>query len=327
MRNKRSREMSTAILSIVILLVSSSLAFSQQYPTKPINVMLGYSPGGTLDTTFRPLAKAAEKYLGQSLVITNNGAGGGTVGLGLAVKESPDGYHLDVCHSGLLTMTPHMRALPYKHDDLVPVMAYGMPQSALAVKADSPWKTVKDVVEFAKKNPGKFTYFYGTVGAPTHLAVEYIAKTEGVKVTPVPFAGGGPALAAFLGGHISGFSGSAFMPQARDGSVRILAFYLANRAKEFPNVPTLKELGYNFVNDEIFLVGVPKGTPSAIVKRLEEAFKKAMEDQAFLQTAAKMDILPNYQSGDEVAKYLTSAYARYGKMIDDLNIPKEEEKK
>jgi tripartite-type tricarboxylate transporter receptor subunit TctC len=323
MRSKSSRQTVTAIFSIIVLLVMTSLACSQQYPTKPINIMLGYAPGGTLDTTFRPLAKAAEKYLSQPLVLINNGAGGGTVGLGLAVKESPDGYHLDVCHSGLLTMTPHMRALPYKHDDLVPVMAYGTPASALAVKADSPWKSVKDIVEFARKNPGKFTYHYGTVGAPTHLAVEYIAKMEGVKFNPVPFAGGAPALAALLGGHISGFSGSAFMPQARDGSVRILAFYAANRIKEFPNVPTLKELGYNFVNDEVFLVGVPKGTPVPIVKKLEEAFKKAMEDQAFLQTMAKMDVLPIYQSGDDVAKYLASAYARYGKMIDDLNIPKE----
>jgi tripartite-type tricarboxylate transporter receptor subunit TctC len=324
MRKKGARGMSLGALSICILLVAASLAFSQQFPTKPINVMLGYSPGGTIDVTFRPIAKAAEKYLGQPLVITNNGAGGGTIGLGLAVKESPDGYHLDVCHSGLLTMTPHMRkALPYKHDDLVPVMAYGTPSNGLAVKADSPWKTVKDIVEFSRNNPGKFTYHHGTTGAPTHLAVEVIGKTDGVKFTTVPFAGGGPALAAFLGGHISGFSGSAFLPQVREGAARLLVVYNENRLKEFPNVPTLKELGYNFVNDEVFLISVPKGTPTAIVRRLEEAFKKGMEDPVFLQTAAKMNILTRYQSGDEVQKYLTSAYGRYGKMMEDFNIPKE----
>jgi len=311
----------------VIFVAGICLCFGQQYPNKQINVLLGYNPGGTVDVVFRPLAKAAEKYLGQPLMITNNGAGGGTVALGIFIKEKPDGYSLDVCHSGLLTMIPHLREVTYKIEDFVPIMSFGTPQSGLAVKADSPFKTIKDVVEYARKNPGKFTYFGGAPGAPTQVAVEFIAKQEGVQFSMVPFTGGAPALAALLGGHINAASGGAFVPQVKAGAVRILAMYTEKRVKEFPDVPTLRELGYNFVNDEIFFVSAPKGTPAPVIKTLQDNFKQAMQDETFVQAASKMDVLVGYRSAEEVRKYLTEADGRYGKLIRDLKISLEPEKK
>jgi len=323
MNNKGLRIMKTVALSMAIVLFGLSLSFAQQYPNRPINVLLGYGAGGTIDTSFRPLAKAAEKYLGQSLMITNNGAGQGTVALGLVAKEKPDGYYLNVCHTGMLTMTPHLREVPYKLEDFVPVAGYGVPRAAIAVKADSPWKTVKDLVEYARKNPGKVTYFAVAPGSSNHLAVEFIAKQEKVKFNMVPFQGGAPALAALLGGHIDLFSGSAFIPQAKAGEVRILAFYTEKRVKDFPNVPTFRDLGYNYAMDDIFFISAPKGTPSSVVQTLQEAFKKATEDQAFIQGAEKMEVIPGYYSAQDVQKYLMSAYGRYGKMIQEMNIPRE----
>jgi tripartite-type tricarboxylate transporter receptor subunit TctC len=311
----------------VIFVTGISLCSGQQYPSKQINVMLGYNPGGTLDVVFRPLAKAVERSLGQPLMLTNNGAGGGTVALGIFIKEKPDGYNLDVCHSGLLTMIPHLREATYKIEDFVPVMSFGTPQSGLAVKADSPFKTIKDVVEYARKNPGKFTYFGGAPGAPTQVAMEFIAKQEGVQFSMVPFPGGAPALAALLGGHINASSGSGFVPQVKAGAVRILVMYTEKRVKEFPDVPTLRELGYNFVNDEIFFVSAPKGTPAPIIKALQDNFKQAMQDEAFVQAASRMDVLVAYRSAEEVRKYLTEADGRYGRLIRDLKISLEPEKK
>jgi tripartite-type tricarboxylate transporter receptor subunit TctC len=248
------------------------------------------------------------------------------VALGIAAKEKPDGYHLEVCASGLFTIVPHVRPVSYKLEEFVPIMNYSTAQSAFSVKADAPWQTLKDVVEYAKKNPGKFTYFGGAVGSTTHLAIEFVAKAEGAQFTMVPFQGGAPALAALLGGHIHGHSGNTFR-QAREGSARILAVQTEKRLKSFPNIPTFKELGYDFYNDDMFLVVAPRGTPAAIVKKLDEAFKKAMEDPLFIEAITKMELLITYRGPEDLKKYLGEAAIRYGKMVEEFKIPKEEEKK
>jgi len=141
------------------------ICFPQDFPTKPINVLEGYAPGGAADIAFRPLASAVEKILGQPVVITNNGAGNGTVALGLAAKQRPDGYNLGMTASTLLTSVPNLRStLPYKLDDFVPIMTFAVTKNVIVFKADAPWKTFKELVAAAKQNPGKITYFAGTPG-------------------------------------------------------------------------------------------------------------------------------------------------------------------
>jgi tripartite-type tricarboxylate transporter receptor subunit TctC len=317
-----------AILLIgFLLLLLPTLSMAQQYPTKPINILLGYGPGGTVDTIFRPLANAAEKYVGQPVVILNNGAGGGTVAVGLIVKEKPDGYNFEVCHSGLLTTTPHIRKLPYKLDDLVPIMSFGYSQSSLCVRADAPYKTFKELVEYARQNPGKFTYFHGTVGGPTHLAMEVVAKKEGVQFTPVPFQSGAQALTALLGGHVSGFTGGSHLPHVRAGTLRLLVVFSEKRLKEFPDVPTLRDLGYDYAAEDVFHIVAPKGVAPSIVQKLDESFQKAMDDPKFIQAMEKLEIVIHYRNHEDVRKYLDEAYKRFGKLIEEFNIPKEEEKK
>ena len=310
-----------------LFLLVPAFSIAQQYPTKPINILLGYGPGGTVDTIFRPLASAAEKYVGQPLVMLNNGAGGGTVALGLIVKEKPDGYDLEVCHSGLLTTTPHIRTLSYKLDDLVPIMSFGYSQSSLGVRADAPYKTFKELVEYVRKNPGKFTYFHGTTGGPTHLAMEVVAKKEGVQFTPVPFQSGSQALAALLGGHVNGFTGGSHLPHVRAGTLRLLVVFSEKRLKDFPDVPTLRDLGYDFAAEDLFTIVAPKGVAPSIVKKLDESFQKAMDDPKFIQAMEKLEIVINYRNPEDTKKYFYEAYSRFGKLIQEFNIPKEEEKK
>jgi len=326
MKQKGLKMKERMVLFLLILLLIPALSLAQEFPNKPINILLGYAPGGSVDVPFRPLAKAAEKYLGQPIVISNNGAGGGTAALGIAAKEKPDGYHLEVCHSSLFTIVPHIRPVPYKLEEFVPIMNYSAAQSAFSVKADAPWKTLKEVVEYAKKNPGKFTYFGGAAGSTTHLAMEFVAKAEGVQFTMVPFQGGAPALAALLGGHINGHSGNTF-PQAREGSVRLLAVQTEKRIKSFPNIPTFKELGYDFFNDDMFFIVAPRGTPAAIVKKVDDAFRRAMEDPLFIEAITRMELLTIYRSPEDLKRFLDEAYVRNGKMVEEFKIPKEEEKK
>jgi len=311
-----------------ILFLIPILSSAQSYPTKPINILVGFAPGGTMDISTRVLASKAEKFLGQPFIISNNGGGGGSVALGIVAKEKPDGYYLAGCTSTGLIRIPQFRPVPYKLEDFIPIMHFGAPQTGLVVKADSPWKTLRELVEYAKKNPGKVTYSSTGVGSPMHLAMEYVAKQEGIQWTHVPYPGSTPALTALMGGHVTAQSGSTeWIPQVRAGEVRLLATHGEKRMKIFPDVPTFRELGYDFINETVFMAAAPKGTPSPIVKKLEEAFHKVMDDPDFIQAMERMEIEITYRNSEDTKKYLEEAYARLGKMIVELKIPKEPEKK
>jgi tripartite-type tricarboxylate transporter receptor subunit TctC len=311
-----------------ILFLIPILSSAQSYPTKPINVLVGFAPGGTMDISTRVLASKAEKFLGQPFIISNNGGGGGSVALGIVAKERPDGYYLAGCTSTGLIRIPQFRPVPYKLEDFVPIMHFGAPQTGLVVKADSPWKTLKELVEYAKKNPGKVSYSSTGVGSPMHLAMEYVAKQEGIQWTHVPYPGSTPALTALMGGHVTAQSGSTeWIPQVKAGEVRLLATHGEKRMKIFPDVPTFLELGYDFINETVFMVAAPKGTPSPIVKKLEEALHKAIDDPEFIQMMERMEIEITYRNSEDTKKYLEEAYSRLGKMIIELKIPKEPEKK
>ena len=324
MKREKSKIRGTIVLAGVLLILAPGLLFAQAYPTKPINLLVSFAPGGTLDTSIRVLTSKAEKVLGQPFVITNNGGGGGTVALGIVAKQNPDGYHLVACTSTGMVGAPQYRNVTYSHEDFIPLMHYGAPQTGLVVKSTSPWKTMKELVEYAKKNPGKVTYSIPGVGSTMHLAMEYVAQQEGIKWTYVTFSGGAQALSALLGGHINAMSDSAeWLPHVKSGDLRILATHGEKRMKDFPDVPTFRDLGYDYANPTVFLLAVPKKTPPAVVKRLEEALHKGMEDPEFVQTMEKMDMTVTYRNSDETKKYLDNAYAMIGKMIKDFNLPTE----
>jgi tripartite-type tricarboxylate transporter receptor subunit TctC len=317
-----------ACLIVSFLISMPALSFAQSYPTKPMNLLVGFAPGGTMDVSTRVLSMKAERSLGQPFLITNNGGGGGSVALGIVAREKPDGYYLAGCTSTGLIRIPQFRTVPYKLEDFIPIMHFGAPQTGIVVKADSPFKTLKELVEYAKKNPGKVTYSSTGVGSPMHLAMEYIAKQEGIQWTHVPYPGSTPALTALLGGHVTVQSGSTeWIPQVKAGEVRLLATHGEKRMKIFPGVPTFRELGYDFINETVFMVAAPKGTPSPAVKKLEEAFHKAMDDPEFIQVMEKMEIEITYRNSEDTKKYLEAAHARLGRMIIELKIPKESEKR
>jgi len=327
---KRGGEIGKAVILMVFLLVcvpGLSVA-AEQYPTKPINVLVGFAPGGTMDVSTRVLASKAEKSLGQPFIITNNGGGGGSVALGIVAKERSDGYYLAGCTSTGLVRIPQFRAVPYRLEDFVPVMHFGAPQTGVVVRTDSPFKTFTDLVEYAKKNPGKVTYSSTGVGSPMHLAMEYVAKQEGIEWTHVPYPGSMPALTALMGGHVTAQSGSTeWIAQIRAGAVRLLATHGERRMRSFPDVPTFRELGYDFINETVFMVAAPKGTPAPMVKKLDDAFHRAMGDPEFIHAMNNLEIEITYRNSEETKKYLEEAYARIGKMILELKIPRQIEKK
>jgi tripartite-type tricarboxylate transporter receptor subunit TctC len=313
----------------LILFLIPTFSFAQEYPTKPVNVLVAYSPGASVDLSFRVLASKAEKFLGQPLIISNNGTGGSTVGVGIVAKEKPDGYHLLVAMGMGIVWFPQVRAVPYKYDDFTPIMHYGAFHAGVVAKADAPFRTLKDFVEYARKNRDKVNYSTGGAGSPHHLAMEYIAKKEGINWAMIPYAGGAPALTALLGGHVHACSANtgSWIPHVNAGTLRILATYGKTRMKTIPDVPTLWELGYQFIYDDTFVVAAPKGVPISIVKKLDDAFRKGMEDPEFTQAMAKIDIEAAYRNSEDTRKYIDEAYVRFGKLLKEVPLPKEEEKK
>ena len=325
----KARFVSVGLACALLTVMASSVWSQPPYPAKPIDLLIGYAPGGIVDVSERFLAGKAEKFLGQPFVITNNGGGGSSVAVAITVTKPPDGYNISGCASTGLVRIPQFRTVPYKWDDLVPIMHFATPiLTSLVVRSESPYKTVKDLVDFAKKNPGKVTYSTTGVGSPMHMAMEYIAKQDGIKWTHVPYPGTMPAFMALLGGHVTAQAGaSECVPYIKEGKIRLLATISERRIKSFPDVPTLRELGYDFFNETVFMFAAPKATPQHIVDKLDNAFRQAMADPDFAGTMAKLEMEPSYRNSADTKKYLEDAYVRIGRMIQELRIPKEPEQK
>jgi tripartite-type tricarboxylate transporter receptor subunit TctC len=316
------------ILFLFLLFLVPTLSSGQEYPTKPVNLIVNFPPGGTTDLSTRILTSKAEKFLGQPFIISNIGGGGGAVGLGVAAKEKPDGYHLVSCSSIGLTWHPHQRAVPYSYQDFVYVSNFVKSQTGIVVKSDAPWKSLNELVEYAKKNPGKVTY--STVGAysPAHIFTEYLGKKLGIQWIHIPQKGGAASITALLGGHVTFYNGSEeWAPHVRSGEFRLLVTLTERRMKLFPNAPTLRELGHDLVNESKFLVAAPKGTPLFMIKRLEEAFRKATDDPEFAPNIAKIDMEPYYLSSKDIEKFIEESFNYYKKLLTELNLIKEPEKK
>ena len=316
-------------LGCLLTIVPASTVWSQsEYPTRPINILISYTAGGVVDISTRALLAKAEKTLGQPFAATNNGAGGATVATAIVAKQRPDGYNLLSTASAPLVRIPQYRSVPYVLDDLLPIMQHAATQSGLVVPANSQFKTLKDLVDFARKNPGKVTYSTLGVGSAMHMSMEFIAKQEGITWTHVPYPGSMPSVTAILGGHVTAASTSTeWKPFVQEGRLRLLATHGEKRMKNFPDVPTLKELGYDFYNDSTFLILAPKGTPITVVKKLEAAFHKAYNEPDYQNTLDRIDHAPVYLNSEDTKKFLESAYKLNAKWIADLKMPREDDQK
>ncbi|MCG6533482.1 MAG: tripartite tricarboxylate transporter substrate binding protein [Syntrophales bacterium LBB04] len=319
-----------AVVCMLSFASAGSLWGQQAYPTKPIDLLIGYAPGASGDLTERLLAGKAEKMLGQPFISTNNGGSSGAVAVTLTLKKPPDGYNLLGSSSTALVRAPLFNTVPYKWDDVTPIMHFAAPiLTSLVVRSDSPWKSLKEIVDYAKKNPGKVSYSTLGVGSPMHMAMEFIAKQEGgIKWTHVPYQGTMPAFMALLGGHVAVQLGSGeCIPYVKDGTLRLLANVGERRVKSFPDVPTLKELGYDYFNETVFLFAAPKATPQAIIDKLDKTFHQAMSDPDFINLLGKLEFEPSYRNSADTMKYLRDADRRLTKMVQELKIQKGPEEK
>lgn len=310
----------------ILLFLLPALAPAQQFPTKPITITVGYNPGGGMDLCVRALATATEKYIGQPFIIVNNAGGGGSVAYSVVAKQKPDGYHLLGSSTSGFLYSPHLRNVPYTLQDFVPIVIFAKtPHKGLAVRSNAPWKTLKELVAYAKSNPGKLTYAHVGAGSVMHIGAETVAMKEGIQWTGIPYKNSVEAVMALLGGHVDLVSAGIHENQDhfRAGKARALVILDDTRCDLAPGVPTLQELGYGFTAELFVILAAPKGTPPAAVKKFEDAFRKGTNDPQFVEAMAKLQNEVVYLNSEDTKKYLETAYVRLGQLIKDLKIPTE----
>ncbi|MCE5281924.1 MAG: tripartite tricarboxylate transporter substrate binding protein [Deltaproteobacteria bacterium] len=282
------------------------------YPERPITLLAGFAPGGSLDLSARALAKAAEKVLGRPIVIENRTGGTGTVALAAMLAQNSDGYTLCATPSSVLIRVPQMQKVPFKPlKSFRSIFGYASPPLGIVVQNDAPWKSLKDLVADAAAHPGKIKYSTTGVGSTTHAAVEEVAVKEKVRMVHVPFKGGAEALTALLGGHVEfGALTSEFIPSVKAGQTRLLATMGDQRSPKFPDVPTLKELGYDFVNDAVYAIVAPANLSPDIAKQLESAWAQAAKNEQYLAALDHLDLIPVNQDGRKFDEFLRANWKK-----------------
>jgi tripartite-type tricarboxylate transporter receptor subunit TctC len=290
------RTFATALAAFAAITVSAVSSMAQEYPTKPITMIVPWPAGGSSDVVMRALSDVASKHLGQPIIIDNKAGASGTLGPATMVAAAkPDGYTLSQMPISTIRIPIMQKATFDTLKDFSYILQLTGYTFGITTKADSPFKTWADVVKFAKENPGKLTYATPGTGTSLHIGVEMIAAKEGIKLTQVPFKGGAETNAAVLGGHtMLQADSTGWKPLVDAGQIRLLNIWTADRSKNWPDAPTLKELGYNFVFDSPFGIAGPKGMDPAVIKKLHDAYKKALEDPAAIETMRKFDMVPNY---------------------------------
>jgi tripartite-type tricarboxylate transporter receptor subunit TctC len=308
-----------------VLASSAAMAFpalaQSNFPARPIKLICPWPAGGSTDAVMRSLAESAGKALGGQMIVENRPGASGMLGPNELVKAAPDGYTLSQLTIGVARL-PHMQKMQFDPlKDFTYIACLTGYTFGLVVRSDSPIKTIKDLVEYCKANPGKFTFGSPGNGTTPHLAVEEFAFKAGIKMQHVPFKGVAEGMQALLGGHIMSHSDSTGWASHVDaGTMRLLATYGGKRTKRWPNVPTLHELGYETLADSPFGIGGPKGMDPAVTRKLHDAFKKTLEDPAVLSTFEKYDQSVIYMNSDDYAKFIREQYAKEKDIIEKLGL-------
>jgi tripartite-type tricarboxylate transporter receptor subunit TctC len=316
-----------SVLAGLALAAALPVAAQSDYPARPITMIVPFPPGGVADITARPVAEAMGRLLGQPVVVENRAGAGGGVGMQYVARAKPDGYTVLLALSSISIIPEADKVLGrdpmFQLAQLVPIARFTADPTVLAVRADAPWKSVAELLDAAKQAPGSIPYGssgnYGTM----HVPMEMLTAATGTKMLHVPFTGAGPAVVALLGGQVQALSTgpSTVMGHLKGGKVRVLATWGENRHPALPDVPTLKELGYDAQFSQWTGLFVPAGTPEPVIAKLREAARGAVDDATFKAALAKVETPVQYLDQpqfrafwDADARKLAEVVRRIGKV-------------
>ncbi len=320
------RKIFAVSVAICLFALGPGIGGAQEaYPTRPIQVIVPFPPGGVADLVARPLTASLEKILKQPVVVVNKSGAGGAVGMQAAAVSKPDGYTLMVALSSISVMPVvdelFGRPKTYKMEDFAPIALLTADPTIFVVRKEAPWKSVADFVADAKKRPSEIKYSSSGVYGTMHVAMEMFAHAAGIKLRHIPTAGGGPALTALLGGHVdtSSLGPNVAISHIKAGTLRVLACWGAKRLAAFPDVPTLMELGYKDVEFYIWSgLFAPAGTPPTVIKILREAVREAVKSPEFKSAMEKMDTPISYLDADEFKVFWDEDARRLAKAVRNI---------
>ena len=304
-----------------VLAMPSPAAAQEAYPSKPIMMVVPFPPGGVADIVGRPLADAMSRALGTPVIIENKAGAGGGIGMGYVAKAKPDGYTVLLALSSI-SILPEAdkvtgRAPMYQFKDFAPIARFTADPTVLAVRADSPWKTLAELVADARKRPGAISYGssgnYGTM----HVPMEMFDQVAGIKMLHVPFTGAGPAVIALLGGTVDAVSSgpSTVVQHVKAGKLRVLASWGDKRLASLPDVPTMTESGYPVVFTQWTAMFVPAGTPDAAIAKLREAARAAITDPKFVAAMATVETPIQYLDAPDLQRFWDADNQKLGEAV------------
>ena len=322
--------LSIGVAAIVAAVAIAGAAAEDAFPSRPIQLIVPFPPGGVADITGRPTAAIMSKILKQPIVVVNKPGAGGAVGMAQAARAAPDGYTLLMALSSIsvLPVADRLqgRTPSYELDQLAPVALISADPTVLVVRADGPYKTLKDLVDAAKARPGEINYASSGVYGTLHVAMEIFAAAADIKLFHIPYQGGGPAVAALLGGQIDALASgpAAAIGQIKGGKMRALAVWGDTRLASLPDVPSMKELGYDatfFIWSGLF---APAALPAPIMDKLRQAARQTVDDGEFKEAMIKIETPIAYLDApafkiflERDAKRLAAAVERIGKVPEN----------
>lgn len=320
----RTSEM-VLLFGLVMVLLMPVLSHAQAFPTKSITVVEGSVAGAATDVLPRALCDDCKPYMKYPFVFVVKGGGAGITNEYVA-RSKPDGYNICSVTPLGIVVTPLLRKGLKRLEDFIVINLYTKSVSGLVVRADSPWKTMKDLVEYARKNPRKIRSAVSTgTGNFKETVLRIIAKKEGIDWIYVPHSGGDPGgLTDLLGGHIEALSaGPVWVPHVEAGRLRLLVAYNSKRLTKFPDIPTLADLGYGFSLDVPLAFIAAKGTPAPIVKKIDEIFRKGYNGPGFKTVEKNYNYEPLYMGPEEATKWYYDCLAFWQRTIKEYDIPSE----
>lgn len=315
-----------ALVTAVLLAVSAA-AIAQQYPTRPIRLIVPFAPGGGNDIAGRIIAESLTQALGQSVVVDNRAGAGSVVGVEIASKATPDGYTLLLANIALAFNAALYKKLPYDAlRDFAPVSLLAEQPNILVTHPSIAAQTLKDFIALARATPGKLTYGSAGLGSGTHLAMELLLLTHKLELIHVPYKGTGPAVAAVLGNEISAFLSTfaSALPHVKAGRLRTFGVTSAKRAPTLPDAPTIAEAGmpgYEFTT--WYGVVVPTGTPRAVIEKLHGTMVTVLNSSELKQRYAAIGMEPIPSAPDALSAKLKSEIDKWGKVVRAAKIPQQ----
>src|SRR5688572_1403500 len=312
------------ILAFVAAALFSVAAQAQSWPTKPVKFIVPFPPGGATDISARLLGEKLSQIWGQTVVIENRGGAGGGVGAAEAARAAPDGYTLFFPSGSVVTANQHIYAkMAYNPEkDFVPVTNVVSGPQVLTVPASSPFKTVKDLIDFAKANPGKLNFGHAGIGSQTHLAAENFVYQAKIEAQAVPYKGEGPGLAALIGAETNFFVGNvaASIGHINGGRLRALGVTSKTEAPQLPGVPPIAKTVPGFENTGWFGIVAPTGTPNDIVQKIYRDTKKALEATDLKARLYVQGLAPVGNTPEQMAKAMKEETALWARVVKERQI-------